>query len=47
MDLPYVNVDQPWWWTDYMEEESIDTSKRFLLNGDFTLYALMSATSAY
>ena len=41
MDFPYVNVDQPWWWTDYMEEESIDTSKRFLLNGDLTLYALV------
>jgi len=47
MDLPYVNIDQPWWWSDYMEEQSIDTNKRYLLNGDVTLYALMSATAAY
>jgi len=47
MDMPYVNVDQPWWWTDYMEEQSIDTNRRYMLNGDLTLHALMSATAAY
>lgn len=47
MDFPYIDVDRPWWWISYMEEESIDTSKRYMLNGDLTLFALMSATSAY
>lgn len=47
MNFPYIDVGQPWWWVSYMEEESIDTTKRFMLNGDITLFALMSATSAY
>lgn len=47
MDFPYIDVGQPWWWVSYMEEESIDTTKRFMLSGDITLFALMSATSAY
>ncbi len=47
MDFPYIDIDKPWWWVSYMEEESIDTTKRYMLNGDLTLFALMSATSAY
>jgi len=47
MDFPYIDYDQPWWWSDYMLEESIDATKRYMLNGDLTLYALMSAASAY
>lgn len=47
IDLPHINIEQPWWWKTYMEEESIDTSTRYMLNGDLTLYALMSATAAY
>nr|MBQ4318743.1 hypothetical protein [Clostridia bacterium] len=47
MDFPYIDYEQPWWWSEYMLEESIDASKRYMLNGDLTLYALMSAASAY
>ncbi len=47
IDFPYLDYDQPWWWNEYMEEESIETSHRYMLNGDLTLYALMSATAGY
>ncbi|MDD4774306.1 MAG: hypothetical protein PHZ09_12020, partial [Eubacteriales bacterium] len=47
MGFPYIDPDRPWWWNAYIEEESIDTTKRYMLNGDLTLFALMSATSAY
>jgi len=30
-----------------MEEQSIDTNRRYMLSGDLTLHALMSATAAY
>jgi len=46
-DMPYIDIDQPWWWTELMNEQSIETSRRYILNGDFTLYTLMRASAGY
>lgn len=36
----YIDLDQPWWWTDYINELKIGDSTFFALNGDICLTAI-------
>lgn len=43
----YIDLDQPWWYTDLMEESSLDNSKRYYLNGDAFLTCMLGASAVY
>ena len=45
--LNYVDLEQPWWYADMMEESQIDNHKRYFLNGDICLTVLMGASTLY
>ncbi len=50
-DLPtlsdYIDLSQPWWYTEMMEESSLDNTKRFFLNGDLFLTCMFGASAMY
>lgn len=43
----YIDYDQPWWYTDLMDEAAIDTNKRFFVTGDFAMSTLFGASAVY
>ena len=43
-DLDYVDLEQPWWYKDFMDGSSISTDKRFLLTGAFSISTLEGAS---
>ncbi len=43
----YIDLDQPWWYTEMMEQGSIDNSKRYFLNGDLFLTCMLGASAMY
>ena len=45
MNAPYIDIDQPWWYTNLMKEGSIDQSRRFSVSGDLTMTTLMGASA--
>ncbi len=47
MDKPYIDLDQPWWYNDLMEESSLDNSKRYFLTGDICLTTLFGASATF
>ena len=47
LTLEYVDLDQPWWYSDMMEESQLDNTKRFFLNGDICLTVLFGASTMY
>ena len=47
LTLNYVDLNQPWWYSDMMEESQLDNSKRFFINGDICLTVLMGASTMY
>lgn len=42
-ECEFLDFDQPWWWSDYMEEISIGREKRFFIVGDYFLDMLQGA----
>lgn len=46
-DSEYLNFEQPWWWSSYMEEISIGKTHRFFLVGDYFLDMLHGARVVY
>ncbi len=42
-DLEHLDITQPWWWKDYMDEMTLNGSDHYFLVGDFFLHALRSA----
>lgn len=47
IDAPYIDYDQPWWYIDFMNEGSIDTSKRYFITGDLNMTTLFGASAIY
>jgi len=47
MNMPYIDLDQPWWYNDLMEESSLDNSRRYFLSGDICLSTLAKASATY
>lgn len=47
MTKPYIDLDQPWWYNDLMEESSLDNSKRYFLTGDICLSTLFGASATF
>ena len=47
MTKPYIDLHQPWWYKDLMEESSLDNSKRYFLTGDICLTTLFGASAAF
>lgn len=43
LDLPYIDLEQPWWNTTYMDEIAIGNDKRFFFFGDYTGHMLYVA----
>lgn len=43
----YIDLDQPWWYTEMMEQGAIDNSKRYFLNGDLFLTCMFGASAMY
>ncbi len=42
-DLEHLDISQPWWWKEYMDELTINESDHYFMVGDFFLHALRSA----
>ncbi len=47
LTLDNVDLDQPWWYSEMMEESQLDNSKRFFLNGDICLTVFFGASTMY
>ncbi len=47
MTKPYIDLSQPWWYNDLMEESSLDNSKRYFLTGDICLTTLFGASATF
>ena len=45
MDLPYVELEQPWWYTDFMNGGSIGTDHRYYLTGAFSITTMEGASA--
>ncbi|MBQ8578133.1 MAG: hypothetical protein IJ449_09270 [Clostridia bacterium] len=45
-DLEYIDLEQPWWWKEYMDELTLGGSDHYFMVGDFFLHALRSARVA-
>ena len=45
--LRYVDLEQPWWYSDMMEESQLENAKRYFINGDICLTVLMGASTMY
>ncbi|MBR5869840.1 MAG: extracellular solute-binding protein [Clostridia bacterium] len=45
-DLDYIELEQPWWWKEYMDELSLGGDTHYYFVGDFFLHALRSARVA-
>ena len=45
-DLDYIELSQPWWWKEYMDELSLGGETHYYFVGDFFLHALRSARVA-
>ncbi|MGN1347132.1 MAG: hypothetical protein ACI4V1_10125 [Eubacteriales bacterium] len=43
----YIDLSQPWWYTEMMEQGSIDNTKRYFLNGDLFLTCMFGASAMY
>ncbi len=43
LDLPYIDLDQPWWCNSYMDEIAIGSDKKFFFFGDYTTHMLYVA----
>jgi len=44
-DLPYIDLEQPWWYTDFMNDGTITPDKRYLLTGAFSITTLEGASA--
>lgn len=44
---PYIDLSQPWWYNDLMEQSSLDNNKRYFLAGDICLTTLLGASAMY
>lgn len=42
---PYIDLSQPWWYNDLMEQSSLDNNKRYFLAGDICLTTLLGASA--
>ncbi|NLZ36559.1 MAG: hypothetical protein GX897_03670 [Clostridiales bacterium] len=43
LNLPYIDLSQPWWCNSYMDEIAIGNDKRFFFFGDYTAHMLYVA----
>lgn len=39
-DIGYIDLDQPWWWKDYMDELTLGNSGHYYLVGDYFMESL-------
>ena len=46
-DAKYLNLDQPWWYQDYIKEMSMGEGKTFFVTGDITLGILRNMSCMY
>ncbi|MBQ7983304.1 MAG: extracellular solute-binding protein, partial [Clostridia bacterium] len=44
-DLPYIDIEQPWWYKDFMDGGAISTDKRYFLTGAFSISTLEGASA--
>lgn len=44
---PYIDLTQPWWYNEMMEQSSLDNSKRYFLAGDICLTTMLGASALY
>ena len=47
VDLPYIDINDPWWATNYCEEIGIGKDKMFFLTGDWNLNVLGSQSAMF
>ena len=45
-NLPYIDLEQPWWYTRFMNGGSISTDHRYYLTGAFSITTLEGASAA-
>lgn len=43
IDAPYINIEEPWWATSYINNANIVNSKRFALCGDYNINLIRCA----
>lgn len=46
-DAKYIDIDQPWWYSEMMQEGSIDNNKRYYITGDLTMTTLFGASAVF
>lgn len=44
---PYIDLSQPWWYNELMEQSSLDNNKRYFLAGDICLTTMLGASAMY
>jgi hypothetical protein len=47
LTLDNVDLDQPWWYSELMEESQLNNNKRFFLDGDICLTVFFGASALY
>jgi hypothetical protein len=47
MDVNYIDLNQPWWYSKMMEEGSINNNKRYYITGDATMTTLLGASAIF
>ena len=47
LTLDNVDLSQPWWYSDLMEESQLDNNKRFFLDGDICLTVFFGASAMF
>ena len=43
-NLPYIDIEQPWWYKNFMDGGAISTDKRYFLTGAFSVSTLEGAS---
>lgn len=46
-DVDYLDLEQPWWWKDYIAELSLSSEKAYFLAGDFFIDTLFNTRAVY
>ena len=47
MNMNYIDLNQPWWYSEMMAESNLDNATRYFLNGDICLTVLFGASAMY
>ncbi|MBQ4044075.1 MAG: hypothetical protein IJD06_08780 [Clostridia bacterium] len=47
MDQPHIDLDQPWWWNEYIDELRLGDKAYYFLNGDINLFGIKAMSAMF